>query len=387
MTDSLYIYGAGIVATSIYTAIKELYHAVPQAFVVSDMQGNPDTIDGIPVKELSAIAVEPTAKYVIAAPEVHHSAIAESLCDLGVQESQLIFVDNRLENELMEKYYREEPGFETVLSILDKSDIGEVACKRAQNDESKQGIEGQRSSENCAAILSEFILVAQAKCHVDKPLTCAMEMPGYIYPLQVGAVFAEEVIASLRDNEGENISAKNRNYCELTATYALWKNHQAKYKGLCHYRRIFDISEEQMQQLIGQNELEDAVDAILPYPSIHYPDISGQHTRYVKECDWEAMLQALKEVAPEYYEAYINHISKQQYFYNYNMLIAKQEVFDDYCNFLFAVLKRTEELSTPRGSERADRYIGYLGENLTTIYFLKNKQKFKIAHAGKLMLV
>jgi len=221
MTDSLYIYGAGIVATSIYTAIKELYHAVPQAFVVSDMQGNPDTIDGIPVKELSAIAVEPTAKYVIAAPEVHHSAIAESLCDLGVQESQLIFVDNRLENELMEKYYREEPGFETVLSILDKSDIGEVACKRAQNDESKQGIEGQRSSENCAAILSEFILVAQAKCHVDKPLTCAMEMPGYIYPLQVGAVFAEEVIASLRDNEGENISAKNRNYCELTANYAL----------------------------------------------------------------------------------------------------------------------------------------------------------------------
>lgn len=33
---------------------------------------------------------------------------------------------------------------------------------------------------------------------------------------------------------------------------------------------------------------------------------------------------------------------------------------------LFPILERTEQLSIPRGWERCDRYIGYLGENLMT---------------------
>ena len=52
------------------------------------------------------------------------------------------------------------------------------------------------------------------------------------------------------------------------------------------------------------------------------------------------------------------------------MLIAKKKVFQDYCNWLFPILARTEELSEPKGWERADRYIGYLGENLMTLYFM-----------------
>jgi len=363
---NFYICGAGIVATSIYTVIKKMYHVVPISFLVSERKGNPERIDGIPVMEFSAVQGKGTLeKYVVAVPEVHHKSIEDSLWSLGLRQSQLIFVDSRLENKLLEDYYREELGFATVLGVL-KRDTG---------------------VEDKCICLKESVLVAQAKCHVDKPLCSELEFPGYIRPLQVGTVFTEKIISPMRDNEGENISFKNPNYCELTATYSLWKNHTARYKGLCHYRRIFDISEEQMQKLVIQNELEDVVDVILPYPTIHYPDISVQHMRYVKESDWEAMLQALREVAPEYYEAYVTELSKQKYFYNYNMLIARQEVFDDYCEFLFSILERTEELSIPNGNERADRYIGYLGENLTTIYFLKNRDEFKIAHAGKLMLM
>ena len=80
-------------------------------------------------------------------------------------------------------------------------------------------------------------------------------------------------------------------------------------------------------------------------------------------------------------------IMAQPYFYNYNMFIARREVFSDFCGWLFPILERIEELSVPAGRQRADRYIGYLGENLTTLYFMYHKNHRKIAHVGRLMLV
>ena len=98
------------------------------------------------------------------------------------------------------------------------------------------------------------------------------------------------------------------------------------------------------------------------------------------------MVSAIEELAPEYARM-MPDIFSQPYFYNYNMLIAKRRIFDEFCGWMFPILKRTEELSSPRGWERADRYIGYLGENLTTLYFMYHKNHWKIAHVGRLMLV
>ena len=127
------------------------------------------------------------------------------------------------------------------------------------------------------------------------------------------------------------------------------------------------------------------VDVVLPDPMICEPNINEHHERYVKEVDWDAMLTALKELYPEYYAAY-DDVFSGQYMYNYNILVAKGSVLNDYCDFLFKVLERTEELSVPNGGDRADRYIGYLGENLLTLYFMHNKEKYKIAHTVCVML-
>ena len=80
------------------------------------------------------------------------------------------------------------------------------------------------------------------------------EQPCY-YPIQVGAQGKDPISYSqvgisertgdiIRDDCGENISQKNPYYCELTATYYIWKNITADVVGLCHYRRYFAFDKQ-----------------------------------------------------------------------------------------------------------------------------------------------
>ena len=57
-------------------------------------------------------------------------------------------------------------------------------------------------------------------------------------PVQVGAE-KKESLGYARDNEGENISKKNPNYCELTGLYWAWKNLDAEYLGLAHSQTLY----------------------------------------------------------------------------------------------------------------------------------------------------
>lgn len=234
-----------------------------------------------------------------------------------------------------------------------------------------------------------------AKFHRDKTLGKEVRLSGWMIPIQVGAVLTDERVADILDSNGRNISYKNVNYCELTALYWIWKNRLSdgealdckagkiqseKYYGLFHYRRFLDLQEKDLERLAMGD-----IDAVLPYPTVHTPDISEHHARYVKESDWDAVLQTLRELEPEYYAEY-DGIFSREYLYNYNILVAKAGVLKNYCEWLFPILERVEELSSPKGSERADRYIGYIGENLLTLYFMYHNKKLKIAHTGRLML-
>ena len=82
------------------------------------------------------------------------------------------------------------------------------------------------------------ILVA---CH--KP----SELPhnSLLLPVQVGASSASRNLGLQRDDDGkDNISAKNAGYCELTAIYWAWKNLDADYYGLFHYRRFYSFADK-----------------------------------------------------------------------------------------------------------------------------------------------
>jgi hypothetical protein len=359
------IFGAQGIALGAYRALKQVCpHREIPCFVVSKRGMNAESLDGVPVVEIEEYLksgdtkLKKNTELLIATPENVMPEI-ESILD-----------SHGLHNH-------------TRLTSSKWADI----MKRANEKTGEfPPLETFSIGEKCADI--EMYM---AKFYKDKPLAGDYKIPDWITPIQVGAALTDVRVAEIIDSDGDNISSKNVNYSELTALYWVWKNkleltdtqsdEHCKYYGLVHYRRILEINEADLLRLS-----ENDIDVVLPYPMPYLPDIQAHHERYLTSTDWEALLTALNELQPGYAEQ-VPEIFGQQYLYNYNILLAKQNVLRDYCRWLFPILQLTEELSVPKGWERADRYIGYMGENLTTLYFMVNKDKLKIAHKGCRFLV
>lgn len=348
------IFGAQAMASSAYEAIRFLYQeSEVSCFLVTSHAGNPTSLMGLLVRELSEVSVQLSDvqkdmwKVLIATPENVMDTIQDSLAEAGFHNIECL--TSLKWAELMRNYY-EKCGLFTTLSSLPK---------------------GERTAD---------ITLYMAKFYKDKALTSAYEIPPYICPVQVGAALCKERVAKLLDNSGDNISEKNVNYSELTALYWIWKNQLPGgadgYYGLVHYRRILELAEGDFCRLSAND-----IDVVLPYPMAHEPNLHVHHERYLKDVDYRAMLQALEELQPAYAKVF-PEILAQRYMYNYNMILARRDVLKDYCEWLFPILERAEQLSEPKGWERADRYIGYMGETLCTLYFMANQDKMKIAHTG-----
>lgn len=352
------IYGAQGIALGAYEAIHSIHPERKfRCFLVSQQGINAEKLFGIPVLELLSFASALSQKeklnieILIATPEDVMPEIEKSLDEQG------LFSHVRLTSQrwaqLMSYYYTRRQAYIPLSAFP-------VGCHR------------------------ENIYIFMAKFYKDKSLDGVYDMPEWVIPIQVGAALCKERVANFLDCDGENISRKNGNYSELTALYWIWKNRlcfssmreEREYYGLVHYRRILDLTEDDILRLP-----ENDVDAVLPYPMPYEPDIEEHHRRYLKESDWRAVIQALKEVHPTYMEVFPD-ILKQRYFYNYNIVLAKKCVLREYCDWLFPILMRVEELSVPKGTERSDRYLGYIGETLLTLYFMYHAGRMNIVHTG-----
>ena len=301
---SIAIYGAQMVAVSVYYALKTLYPDCKViSFVVSRSEGNPSEIDGVPVVTIAEFA-RTDLKVLIATPENFHAEIIQTLQQKGI--CDYVCIDSKTESALMEQYYAQIKAFQSLHTLpCDKSASEDIVVEGTESE----GTESGGAESEVAVYMSKF--------WKDRPLKGEYSFPEWIKPIQAGAALTEERVAEIADNTGENISVKNVNYSELTASYWVGKHAQEEYIGLFHYRRILDVDDCDLKRIL-QND----IDVVLPYPTVHYPDINEHHKRYLKESDWKAMEQALMELAPEY-AAVLPEIFNGQFFYNYNMLIAK----------------------------------------------------------------
>lgn len=225
-----------------------------------------------------------------------------------------------------------------------------------------------------------------------------------IYPVQVGAALTDKRLDGMayRDNDGEdNISALNRKYCELTAQYFVYKNVEADYYGFFHYRRYLSFSKKygtitaylanridehfaEKYNLIDEKiaETVEQYDVIMPKP--YWIFITNRFmykiapSGFVKDLDF--CIDIIRRDYPHMYKIAKKYM-RSSMSYTCNMFIMKKEIFKNYCEWLFDILKKFDEAVDCSGYNSVQgRVSGYLAERLLGVYYywLKSLKKYKI---------
>lgn len=214
-------------------------------------------------------------------------------------------------------------------------------------------------------------------------------------PIQVGTALANVDLGLLKDNTGDNISVKNPYFCELTALYWLWKNSDASYKGLMHYRRLFDLSckddrwfnnfPDGIVERLNLNReyvnfLLSDYDIIVPMKRV-IPKCKSIYEYYKKKhyiADFDRVLEIIKSKTPEIYEVAADVVHNTNKMYLYNMFISSKEFLNDYASWLFDILFTLEaEIQTEVETREPyqQRVYGFLAERLFTIYVEYSRRK------------
>lgn len=202
----------------------------------------------------------------------------------------------------------------------------------------------------------------------------------------------------LTDNTGDNISSKNKSYCELTTQYWAWKNQDADYFGFCHYRRFFNFSPESLRENSWGTVEYDYLDS-RAMEELHFneADMRSCIERYdfliAKGVDASCMnaeniyeqyrnapelhirdVELVLEIIEERYP-YLSGTAKQFFdgktFYPCNMFIMTRDIFQEYSALLFGILSEFERRADISDYSREGyRTIGHLGERIAGIYYL-----------------
>ena len=192
----------------------------------------------------------------------------------------------------------------------------------------------------------------------------------------------------IQDNTGENISIKNPNYCELTGLYWAWKNLNAKYIGLVHYRRYFTESkkipkeeDEKFKVVLTEKQIKEKlknVDIILPKKRKYYIEnlySHYEHTMYIEPL--AETQKIIKEKYPEYLEEF-NKLHKRTSAHMFNMFIMKKEILNQYCEWLFDILFELEKrVDVSKFDNFHARFYGRISELLLDVWINKNNFKYE----------
>lgn len=214
-------------------------------------------------------------------------------------------------------------------------------------------------------------------------------------PIQVGKALSDINLGYLGDDKGDNISVKNKEYCELTAIYWAWKNlTNVDVIGLCHYRRYFNINSSAFSVYLNEISEEDfkkndfkithkKVKKILSKNDIILPKFwrtpwSVKRDFYisVNEEDLEILGRVISKKHPDYMKSYKKFCLGNRRT-GCNMFITSKKLFDDYAEWLFDILFEVERYVKISSYTYYRRIFGFMAEILLPVYCDKHGLRIK----------
>lgn len=213
------------------------------------------------------------------------------------------------------------------------------------------------------------------------------------------------------DNTGDNISHLNRQYCELTGIYWVWKNIEkyidVEYFGFMHYRRHLRFSHHKKDEdrygqvthdylddeYLNSNGLDSkSINSIISNYDIIIPnrwDVRNVGSKSLYDHykssspnlhieDYDKVISIVSKIYPDYTEA-IQEYNNNPYGFFTNMFVMKKEIFTNYCCWLFSILEEFDKQSDfSLYNTQEYRVDGYLSEWLFGIWLTHNSKKYKI---------
>lgn len=358
----IYIVGAHSRAQTLGVYLTKIDpQIVIEAYLVNNKERNPSMINGIPVFHFDQkIALQTENAVYLGTRGVYHKELEQSLRTLGF--SNIIPVtpqmDCKLRNQYLTLYFREQGR----------------TFEKLENYALAEG----ESSEPASCKAKIYIM----KSAFDKGMQTDYLKPSYAEYLQVGADLTDIRISVLTDNNGENISDRNRQFCELTGLYWLWKHATDDVIGLEHYRRHFILPED------WQNRMEKhRIDVILPTPLYVKPSLAQNYRERHIASDWNYMTEYVREYDSEVYDDMMNFFENTGIYSPCNMFIMHREILNELCEWMFPILFACAEHGGEREDGYQNRYPGFLSERLMTYFFEENRSKYKVVYVDKNFLL
>ena len=241
-------------------------------------------------------------------------------------------------------------------------------------------------------------------------LRCPRIASDILVPVQTGSALTAHLFQGMQyDNDGENISAQNPKYNELSALYWGWKNQDKlgnpDFMGLMHDRRHFIFNQQMpipnkqvtwlpsssvyMFPPIGKQYLAylttqsirqyfPAYDVMVlkPYDNVPYTGHEDMRDYFLHSSEmtyeiFDIWADTVKKLYPEYTEE-LARFSKGTIRYLCNMLVMRKDLFNKYCAFLFSILQAVDkQIDSSHFSPDKLRFLGYLGEFTLSIFMMK----------------
>lgn len=246
--------------------------------------------------------------------------------------------------------------------------------------------------------------IDQNNATVDNPLYVS---------IRCGSVFDKDENASLPgDDTGDHISHKRMIFNEYTVMYWAWKNADADYYGLCHYRRFLSFSDqrqkegalnqvfineftpytqsafglldpEQIRQQVTSADIIVAQDYNMIQNCTHDYSTTGvkeiwlkHFSSYLEREHFDFMLELIRNHHPELYDDAVEYMNGNR-FRGFNIFVMRKDLFFELCEFMFPILFEFDGAIDRTGfSETQNRAVGYVGEWLYSIW-IYHKQKTK----------